>query len=69
MNNDLSPKKYNGIICNSCGCQFYDKNPGDYIKNMSNDGKLRTKVVCEGCDTTHFRVVEDSEVFSNKQTK
>jgi len=69
MNNDLSTKKYNGIICNSCGGQYYDKNPGDYIKNMSNDGKIRTKVVCEGCNTHHFRIVDDSELFSNTQAK
>lgn len=69
MNNDLSPKKYNGITCNSCGGHFYDKNPGEYIKNMSPDGKLRAKVVCEGCGTSHFRVVDDSEVFSKRQTK
>jgi len=69
MNNDLSPKKYNGIICKTCGGHFYDKHPGEYIKNMSNDGKVRTKVVCEGCNTHHFRIVDDNELLSKSQDK
>jgi len=61
MINENQEKNYNGIICNDCGGKFYDLNPKDILKNMFNDGKWRTKTICDGCECVHFRILTDNE--------
>jgi len=50
-------KCYNGLACPECRGQLYDKHPGTEV-NVGYDNKKRTKIMCESCNFTHFRVLD-----------
>lgn len=50
-------KPYNGLNCPDCNGKLYDKHPGTEL-NMGYDNKKRTKIACEECNFTHFRILD-----------
>lgn len=50
-------KSYNGLVCPQCGGKLYDKHPGTAI-DVGYDKEKRTKISCEACNFTHFRILD-----------